>query len=220
MTRSRTLPALGAAVALGAAAAAAAHEVSGPLPGDLRVRGGELVATLDVGVAFPPDLEHQLSNGLTNIIAVHVSLVPAGDEAPSSVWAREVDVLYDVWEETYGVTVKDPSRPRGERLVFRTWPALRAFLAEAREVDLAPAASLGSGKWVVVTRLELNPVSQELLDRTRELIANPAAGSRVGGSSRSVLGAMASYLLRRADPGSDVHVFRTRPFTVRDGVVR
>jgi len=58
--------------------------------------------------------------------------------------------------------------------------------------------------------VEVNPVSKEQLLRTREFISNPAGGSR-GGGSRSVLGAMASFLLREPAPGSDVHVFRSRP---------
>ena len=67
-----------------------------------------------------------------------------------------------------------------------------------------------AGAFVVEARVEVNPVSREQLLRTREFIANPAAGSRAGGASRSVLGAMASFLLREPDAGSDVHVFRSR----------
>ncbi len=211
-----------AAVALAAALATAvpAHDAPATLPGDVEVRDGRVVASVDLATAFPPDLERQLGNGLTNVIAVHVSLVPASDSEPAAVYGREVDVLYDVWEETYGVTVKDAAHPRGERRVFASWAALRAFLSEVRGIPLAPAAALVGERWVLVTRVEVNPVSRELLDRTRELISNPAAGSRVGGGgSRSVLGAMASYLLRSADSGEDAHFFRSRPFTVREGGV-
>jgi hypothetical protein len=83
-------------------------------------------------------------------------------------------------------------------------------------VDLGPVSELGSGRWVLQTRVEVNPVSKELLERTREFIANPAAAGRGGGPSRSVLGTMASYLLRGADPGADVHLFRSGPFTAGD----
>jgi hypothetical protein len=58
-------------------------------------------------------------------------------------------------------------------------------------------------------RVEVNPVSKEQLQRTREFIA---AGTRTGGATRSVLGAMASFLLREPDPGIDVYVFRSRVF--------
>jgi hypothetical protein len=177
---------------------------------------GRLVASVDLAPALPPDLQKRLSNGLTNVIAVHVARGPAGSGPPAALYAREVDILYDVWEESYGVTVRDAASPGGRGLAFADWPALLAFLARARGVDLGPAAALGEERWVLQTRLELNPVSKELLERTREFIANPASAGRGGTPSRSVLGAFASYLLRNADAGADVRLLRTPPFTARE----
>jgi hypothetical protein len=203
-------------VALAAAALAGAHDAPRTLPGAIQARAGRLLVTLDLAPAFPPDFRRQLSNGLTNIIALHVALVPERGEVPAALWGREVDVLYDVWDETYGVTVKDPASPAGRTTRFRAFEDLRAFLTQARDVDLGPLAELDRSRWVVQTRVELNPVSKELLERTRELIANPAAAGRAGTPSRSVLGAMASYLLKGTDAGADVHFFRSAPFTAAD----
>jgi hypothetical protein len=180
----------------------------------VEARGGRVVTSLDLGPAFPPDLRRLLSNGLTNVIAFHVALLPEVGDTPVALYGREVDVLYDVWDETYGVTVKDTAAPRGRTRTFASFDELRAFLADARGIDLGPLAELDEGRWVIQTRLEVNPVSKELLERTREFIANPGAGR--GTPSRSVLGTMAGYLLKRADPGSDVHQFRSPPFTARE----
>lgn len=210
------------AAALGALAASAAfsHDVPRTLPSTVEARGARLAVTLDLAPAFPPGLQKQLSNGLTNVIAVHVTLVPERAQEPAALYGREVDVLYDVWEETFGVTVKDPASPRGRQRTFRRFDELRAFLADASAIDLGPISELGGGSWVVQTRIELNPVSRELLERTREFIANPSAAGRSGAPSRSVLGAMASYLLKGADPGADVHIFRSPPFTAREVAAR
>jgi hypothetical protein len=186
----------------------------GPARSALEARSGRLLASVDVAPAFPPELQKQLANGLTNVIAVHVALLPDGEERPIAIFGRTIDVLYDVWEETYGVTVKDPAAPRGRTRTFASFDELRAFLADARGIDLGPLTELDEGRWVVQTRLEVNPVSKELLERTREFIANPGAGR--GTPSRSVLGTMAGYLLKRADPGSDVHQFRSPPITARE----
>lgn len=199
-----------------AATLAAAHEAPRSLRTTVGAEGGRLVATVDLAPAFPLDLRKRVSNGLTSVVALHVALLPEGGGEPVALFGREIDVLYDVWEERWTATVKDPSAPRGRSRIFDRWEELSAFLHEARGVDLGPVAELGDGRWVAQTRLELNPVSKELLERTREFIANPAAAGRGGSPSRSVLGAMASYLLRGADPGSDVHVFRSAPFTARD----
>jgi len=198
-----------------AALAVRAHEAPASLPWSPQARGGRLVAAFDLGPAFPPNLQRLLSNGLTDVIALHFSLVPERGGDPIALQARTIDVLYDVWDETYGVTVKDTATPHGRSRKFGRFEDLRAFLVDARDVDLGPAGELGEGRWVLLTRVEVNPVSKELLERTREFIATAATG-RGAAPSRSVLGAMASFFLRGAEPGADVHLFRSAPFTVRE----
>jgi hypothetical protein len=144
---------------------------------------------------------------------VLVTLAPEQGGEPVALYGRVVEILFDVWDETYGVTVKDRRAPSGMRLVLADFAALRALLAQERDLDLGPIAALPRGRVVVEARVELNPVSKEQLQRTREYIANPAAGARPGGgASRSVLGAVASFLLREPDPGADVRLLRSRPF--------
>lgn len=208
MTGAR--PLLLAALAALALAAPAAGAAAAPLPLALATKDGRVLASLDVGAAFGAARERELGNGLTNVVAVWVAVLPAAGGPPSLVYGRVIDILFDVWEEAYVVTVKDPRTPQGVRLRLRDFRALRAFLAEERELDVGPAALLPEGEFVLEARVEVNPISREQLLRTREFIANPAAGSRPGGGSRSVLGAMASFLLREPEAGADVHVFRSR----------
>jgi hypothetical protein len=209
----RRAPGLRAALAaLALATAARAAAAPAPLDAKLAVRGGRLTAGADLSAAFPPALERQLGNGLTNVVALYVAVTPAGGRHPALLYGRVAEILFDVWEETYTVTVKDPYVPQGVRVVLPDFAALRRFLSEARDLDLGPVSLLPPGPFVVEARVELNPVSKEQLQRTREYIANPAGGPRAGGGSRSVLGAMASFLLREPDPGSNVHLFRSRPF--------
>jgi hypothetical protein len=219
VTRARTL-ALAALATLAAAAPAAAAPYA-PLDILLFARGGRVLASLNVGKAFPPAVERELGNGLTNVVAVYVAAIPAAGGPPSLVHGRVIDILFDVWEEDYVVVVKDPQNPQGVRAVLRNFAALRAFLSNQRDLDLGPASLLPEGAFVVEARVEVNPVSKEQLLRTREFIANPSAGSGAsGGGSRSVLGAMASFLLREPAPGSDVSLFRSRAFAREEVVAR
>ncbi len=207
MSHRTTAAAALAALALAAPAAAAPQA---PLPLTLAVKDGRVIASLDVGSAFGAKRERELGNGLTNVVAVWVAVRPAAGGPPALVYGRIIDLLFDVWDEAYVVTVKDPRTPQGVRLRLPDYRALRVFLADERELDLGPAALLPQGDVVVEARVEVNPVSREQLLRTREFIANPAGGSRASGGSRSVLGAMASFLLREPAAGTDVHVFRSR----------
>ncbi len=205
------------ALALAAAGGPAAPEL--PFPGSLAVKQGRLLATLDLSEAFPPGMERTLRDGLTHVVAMHVSLVPEAGGTPLAIWPREIEVLWDVWEERFGVTATDPEHPRGRALRFRDFKALRGFLSEARNVDLGPAAALGQERWVVVARVELNPV-KDLRERTRELVRGQRGGQGADGGTPSVLGAMASYLLGGAGGDGQARFFRSRPFAVRDGTVK
>lgn len=206
-----------AATAFLAAAAAQAPEAG--FPGSLAVAQGRLQASLDLSEAFPPALERTLRDGLTHVVTLHVSLVPAAGGGPVWAWAREVELLWDVWEERFDVSATDPEHPRGRTLRFRDFASLRGFLAEARELDLGPAAPLGDGRFAVVARVELDPV-KDLLERTRELVRGQRAGQGPDGGAPSVLGAMASYLLGGSGDGGQARFFRSRPFEVRDGTVK
>jgi len=189
------------------------------VPVELGARGGRLLARLDLRAAFPEELRRTFANGLTNVVALHVTLLAEGGGEPAALAGRVVEARYDVWEESWGVVVRDPQNPRGRRLVIRGWEELRALLADARDLDLGPVAALGDGRWQLRARIELNPVSRELLERTREYIANPPSGLRGGSPSRSVLGAMASYLLHGSD-GGEARLFHSRAFTAREVAAR
>jgi hypothetical protein len=199
--------------ALAAALAAPALAVQpAPLPARLALRAERLHGTVDLSAAFPPDVLHELGNGLTNVIAVYVTVQPEDGGPPTALFGRVIELLFDVWEETYTVTVKDPRTPQGIHVVLRDAEALRRFLSDERDLDLGPASALPRSAFHLDARVEVNPVSKEQLQRTREYIANPSAGTRTAGGTRSVLGAMASFLLREPDAGSDVHLLRSRTF--------
>lgn len=200
-------------------AAGAAPPPQPAFPGSLALGQGHLLASLDLSASFPPELERTLRDGLTHAVALHVSLVPEAGGEPLAVWAREVEVLWDVWDERFGVTASDPEHPRGQLLQFKSFGALRRFLAEAREVDLGPVAPLGEGRFAVVVRVELDPV-KELRERTRELVRGQRAGRGPDGGTPSVLGAMAGYLLGNAGGEGQARFFRSPPFAVRDGTLR
>ena len=212
--------ALAALALLAAAPAALAATAPAPLPLTLAARGGRVEAAVDLSSAFPATVERDLGNGLTNVVAVYVTLAPDDGGNPTAVFGRVFEILFDVWEETYAVTVKDPQRPEGVRLVLRDFHALRRFLSEEGGIDLGPVSALPGSAFHVDARVEVNPVSKEQLQRTREYIANPAAGTRTAGGTRSVLGAMASFLLREPDAGSDVHLLRSRTFHAGEVAVR
>jgi hypothetical protein len=181
-----------------------------PVAVALVVRAGRVSAAVDLAPVLPKDLEGTLGNGLRNVVAILVAVVPADGSAPPAAHARVLEVLYDVWEETWAVTIRDPQSPSGRRQVLRTPAELHRMLARAADADLGPAAGLPAGPFTVDVRIDVNPVSPELLARTREYLAGAA---RPAGSSRSVLGTIAGYLLREPDEEGESLFFRSRTLT-------
>jgi hypothetical protein len=202
------------ALALGGPAGAAGQPQ--PLPVQLTTRAGRVIVTVDLSTAFPATREREMGNGLTNVVAIYVTVIPAGGRHPAMLYGRVIDILFDVWEENYSVTVKDAHVPQGIRFALPDFKALRSFLSQEHDLDLGPLSLLPAEGFFVEARVEVNPVSKEQLERTREFIANPAAGTRAQGGSRSVLGAMASFLLREPDAGADVTILRSGPLDARE----
>jgi hypothetical protein len=213
VTRSRHTrrPAAAAALALAAGATvAAAFSAADSLPVTLTSRGGQVAAAVDLTPVLPKNLEERLGNGLRNVVAIFVAVVPVDGGAPAAAYGRVLEVLYDVWEETWAVTIRDPQSPSGRRQILRTAAELHRLLARAADADLGPAAGLPAGPFTVDVRVDVNPVSPELLARTREYLAGAA---RPAGSSRSVLGTVAGYLLREPDDQGGSFVYRSRTLT-------
>jgi len=213
---------LSAALAALLVAATPARAAPSPEPLHVTVAAtqGRLVVALELQAAFPPELERRLGNGLTNVVTVFAAVVPAGGGAPVALGGRVLEIIYDVWDERYVVTVRDARLPRPVRRAAADWPALRRLLADVTDLDLGPASALPEGRFHVEARVEVNPVSREMMQRTREYLAGPAAGSRPGGGTRSVLGVMAGYLLREPDAGDDAHLFRSRELTRGEAAAR
>lgn len=204
------LPALAFALAAAAAPPARAAAAS-PVPVTLTSRDGRVAATVDLSGALPPDLTSRLGNGLRNVVAVYVTVVPEGAEAPSAGFARIIDVLFDVWEERWTVTIRDPQSPGGRRRTLASETELRELLTRAADGELGPASALPSSPFELRVRIDVNPVSPELLARTREYLAG--AAGRPGGASRSVLGAVAGFLLREPEEDAGVLALRSAPLS-------
>jgi hypothetical protein len=183
---------------------------------ELGAREGRLVVRLDLRPAFPEELRRTFGNCLKNSVAMQVALLPRGGEDPAALVVRTVELRRDPWDETFGVVVRDPATPGGRLLTVRTFEELREILGDARDLDLGPLSELGGGTWFVQVRIDVNPVSPELLERTREFLASPPSGVRGSGTpSRSVLGAMARALLSGGEATEARHL-HTRTFTARE----
>jgi hypothetical protein len=182
--------------------APAAREV---LRVDCRIEAGRLQAVVDLAPAFGPDLERRLDSGLSASVRLTVSALDATGAATATA-ERDLDVLFDVWSETFAVTVREP----GRRSVSRPasgWSGIRELLAGPAPFDLGPLGALPE-PFTIEARVEVDPVTSRQLERTREQLTHPAGGPLAGG--RSLLGSLAALLLRAPPPHAERYLSAPR----------
>lgn len=194
-------------VALLATTAVRAHasEEPAPLAARLGLSAGRVTASFDVTSAFTESFRRKLSGGLTSRVLIEVELVDgSGDDVLKTV--RACQLRLDVWEDVLFVGVTDEERTRRKNFLLVD-DALRACgVVEA--LPLAPLDALEPGsRYRLVVRVALNPVSLEVLDRTREFMANPrGTGS---GRPRAFFSAVARLFSGESDSGGERFAFRS-----------
>jgi hypothetical protein len=167
---------------------------------------GRLRAAVDLAPAIDDEVERRLGNGLAGAVRLTVALLDDRGAAVA-VATRDVAVLFDVWSETFAVTVREGEGPAGP-VEARDWPAVRRLLATPPPFDLGPVAALPE-RFTVEARVELDPLTPGQLERTRQQLIHPAGGPASGG--RTLLGTLAALLLRAPPPA--VERFRSPPLS-------
>ena len=190
-----------------------------PLPGVGRI--GVRLRDLNL----PATLPKELTSGLTNRILVRLQLNASAK--PVAQTAVEMAVKYDLWDETFRLTimvdrrlVRDETLPSLDRvLVFLHDAQLPALFATD---GLAHDASL-----ILEADVLLNPIEQERMDKIRKWVAEnsthapadptvPDAGAPVGAAMSN---ALFNRIFEQYASGSSVAVVwhqsvTSRPFTL------
>jgi hypothetical protein len=177
-----------------------------PLAATLTVAEGLVSAQYDVTSAFTEDFRRRLSGGLTSRVLIE-TLVLGPDRAPVLAQVRTCELRLDVWDDLVYARILDANRVsrRTHQLID---DALRACGVVDTAVGEAAALEFKRGYRVQVT-VSLNPVSEELLERTREFTSNPRGTS--GGRPRAFFGAVARLFRSEADVRGTTFVFLSRP---------
>jgi hypothetical protein len=150
------------------------------------VQHQQLGVTL-AGLRYPETLPKELTSGLINRILVRVALL--ADERPLGTRAVEIAVHYDLWAETFSVTLAID----GKTVDAKTHDQLadvRSSLARLRLPDLWQIADLPAGARLRL-RAEalLNPIDRERMEMirrwvkrngTRVPVDSPEIGAPIG----------------------------------------
>lgn len=183
-----------------------AQEEPAPLAVNLGVDVNQVVtAELNVTSSFTEQFRKKLGGGLTSRVLIEVVLQDASGN-DLSVRVRSCQLRLDVWDDLYYVGVRDGSRQR--RGTFASVDEALAACGAVSDFQLVDLELLGSGtSYRVLVNVALNPVSPELLERTREFMSNPRGSA--GGRPRAFFGAVARLFRSDAAAGGETFAFKS-----------
>lgn len=177
-----------------------------PLDASLRVVGRTVATRYDVTSAFTEDFRKRLRGGLTSRVLIETLLLgPDGEPVLGRV--RSCEMRLDVWDELVYVRIRDAVRVRR-----RTYRLIDDALRACGRVDTAlgeAAVMTARTGYRVRATVSLNPVSEELLERSREFTSNPRGTT--GGRPRAFFGAVARLFRSESDIRGTTFVFRSKP---------
>ena len=177
-----------------------------PLDAELRVVGKTVATRFDITPAFTEDFRKRLRGGLTSRVLLETLLLDP-QRKPLLARVRSCEMRLDVWDELVYVRIRDATRVR--RRTFQLIDdALRACGRVDSALGEAAAMTARTGYRLQVT-VSLNPVSEELLERSREFTSNPRGTA--GGRPRAFFGAVARLFRSESDIRGTTFVFRSRP---------
>lgn len=152
---------------------------------------GQLTVTFGYQDVFTHKVQEKLKSGLPTRLVIQL-VIENEKGRQISFWARTVHIVYDLWEEHFVITVKDPGGKRATRL-----KTIRDVMKTAGVIWHTPVArNLPPGKYRVKAVIEANPVSEKMVRNIQRWISRPSGGFRDAGSG-SYFGSFVGYFVDR-----------------------
>jgi hypothetical protein len=162
-----------------------------------------------------PALRRKLSSGLPMHIAMRAYVYEDSQStsSPTSVTLapRICTVNYDLWEEVFKMHISEPGRERDLAAVVLNG-AIRDC-AEARDLAVVQRSLLKPGtSYFLGVIVEVNPVSQDMMNQMRQWITRPNGSSSIG-PTNALFGGFVSLFAPNIPSSDKTITFRTQDFT-------
>ena len=179
----------------------------------LRISADTLHTTFSYKDVFSKKVREKLNSGLPTKIMVQVALENEKGKAVAY-WARSIEIVYDLWEESYAITVRDS---RGKRRT--SVKTLEEAVNVAGVLWHAPVAghlsSLKPGIHRLTVLAEANPVSEEMIRNIQRWISRPKGGHGEHDSRSNFFGSFVGHFVDRDIGRADkAVVFTSQPFAL------
>ena len=158
-------------------------------------------------VLSDPELLKKMSSGLPTTIVMRAYVYREGEDTPVALAPRVCKVQYDLWDDVFRVHVSEPERERDQAAVIGT--VLR-LCAEARDLPVVRRDLLSPGQpYFLGVVVEVNPVSQEMVDQMRRWITRPTGSTGIGPGD-ALFGGFVQLFVRQIATSDKTITFRTQ----------
>jgi hypothetical protein len=169
-------------------------------------KGSRIVtASFDVTSAFTEQFRKRLNGGILSTVEIQMKLIDA-DNAEVASTSRRCDLRLDIWDDVLLVRIQDPERTQRKRHIILD-EGIKACGMVDRIMIADGALLTRPNGYRLYVAVNLNPVSEELLERSREFSSNPKGG---GGRPPSLLGGVAKLFHGDANAGGETFYFRSQ----------
>ena len=211
-----------AALAVAAATAPRAARADEPIPQrttGVVVKHGQLLLSVGLQDLFGSTERQHLTSGFSSRILIRIALQDASSEArePVALGIQRAEIVYDIWDEKFSVRV---TRGLGSELRALA-PNADEAIWRATVLSQFPIADLArlrpGGRYVVLVRGDLNPISEDLLADVRRWLVQPSRGQRRLSAGDSFFGSFVSIFVNPRIEDSERQVrFVSQPFVLPD----
>jgi len=161
----------------------------------LLISGDVLQTTFSYRDVFTESVRKKMTSGLPTRLLVHVAVEREKGGKPLAYWARSAEVVYDLWEEEFAITVSDVQGKRRTRV---------ASLDQAVEATgilwrapVADTAAFKPGSYRLRVIVEVNPVSEEMVRNIQRWISRPKGGHGDSEARTNFFGAFVGHFVDR-----------------------
>jgi hypothetical protein len=162
----------------------------------LLISGDVLQITFGYRDVFSPAVQKKMTSGLPTRLLLHVAVEKEKGGAPAAYWARSVEIVYDLWEENFAVTLADLQSKRHTRVATLDQAVDAAGVLWRTPV--ADTSGLAPGLYRLRVLAEVNPVSEEMVRNIQRWIARPKGGRGESEARSNFFGAFVGHFVDRS----------------------
>lgn len=156
------------------------------------------------------EIQKKLLSGLPTVITMRGYVFLDATTTPLALTAKSCRIVYDLWDEVFRIQLTQPGGQKNTVAV--NLEGVLRNCAEARKMPLLERSLMLEGrKYFVAGLVEVNPVSQDTLDRIKRWVTRPHGTAAIGPGD-SLFGSFVGLFVARIEDADRKLSFRTQSF--------